>query len=164
MSNVFKIDQFGKKEKQVRCPHCASGVVIRYGTYPRNHPEKEFVIAVQRYFCKSPLCPWKTFSILPYPLLPFIRHLYKTLFLCHYLFIERKETQATIARLLGKKRGVVKRLGQFCRQFILWFNHEKEFADWGPDPEQNGAALWPDFTRDFSQVFYPGRWWIKPPT
>jgi transposase-like protein len=164
MFNVLEIDQFGKKKEKVCCPHCNSTVVIRNGTYPRNHPKKECLIRVQRYLCKSLECPWKTFSVLPYPLLPIIRHFCRTLLLCQYFFNKRNNSQAATARRLGVTRGIVKRLGSFCLWFFPWFNHEKEFADWGPDPKENPAALWPDFTRDFSQTFYPKRWSQALPT
>ena len=164
MSNLFEIDRSRKQEKPIRCPHCATTFIIRNGTYPRAHPEKSGQIAVQRYRCKSPDCPWKTFSVLPYPFLPTIRHFYKTLFICHCLFNVHKRTQADTARQLCLTRGIVKRFGGFCRRFIAWFNREKVFADWGADPRAHPTAFWRDFTRDFSQAFYPGRWLRTSPT
>lgn len=164
MSNVFEIDQSGKEENLVCCPHCASKLIIRYGSYPRAHPKEEREIAVQRYRCKSPVCARKTFSVLPYPFLPTIRHLYETLRLCHYLLHRKRSSQAATARQLGVSRGIVKRLGVFCRRFIPWLSHEKKIADWGPDPKENPAVLWPHFTRDLSQAFYPKRWTTPLPT
>jgi len=164
MSNVLENNQLSKKEQSVCCPHCASSVVIRNGTYPRNHPKKESVIAVQRYLCKSPGCPWKTFSVLPYPLLPVLRHFYKALLLCHFLLYGKNRSQAETARQLAVDRGMVKRLGIFSRRFIPWLNRERMIADWGPDPAENPASLWQGFTRDFSQAFYPKRWTGPLPT
>lgn len=164
MSNLFEINQYNKQEYPVRCPHCAATFIIRYGTYRRAHPEKSRQVAVQRYLCKAPNCPWKTFSVLPYPFLPIIRHFYKKLQLCHFFHNVQKASQAATARQLGVTRGIVKRLGLFCRRFIPWLNQEREFADWGPAPETNFAALWPDFSRDFSQTFYPKRWSAPLPT
>lgn len=164
MFNVFEINQSGKKEFTVCCPHCASRLIIRYGFYQRAHPREEYEIAVQRYLCKSPECPWKTFSVLPYPFLPIIRHFYKTLLLCHCLLNGKQGSQAATARQLGVGRGIVKRLGVFCRRFIPWLNREKIIADWGPDPKDNPAVLWSHFTRDLSQAFYPKRWAEPLPT
>ena len=164
MSNVFENNQLGKEEKLVCCPHCASKLIIRYGFYARAHPKEEREIAVQRYRCKSPKCPWKTFSVLPYPILPIIRHFYKTVLFCHCLLHGKHNNQAAAARQLRVSRGIVKRLGVFCRQFISWFRHEKKIADWGPDPEENPAVLWSDFTRDLSQALYPKRWTEPSPT
>ncbi len=158
MSKVFDLVQSGKQEFPVHCPRCATTLIIRHGTYLRAHPEEPVQVAVQRYLCKSPLCPRKTFSVLPYPLLPMIRHFYKTLLLCHLLHSQRHRTQAATARQLGVTRGVVKRLSIFCRRLVPWLKHEQVIADWGPDPTANSGALWPDFCRDFSQAFYPKRW------
>jgi len=164
MSNVFQINQPGKEEYSVCCPHCASKLTIRHGFYQRAHPMEDREIAVQRYLCKSPECPWKSFSLLPYPFLPIIRQYYKTLLLCHHLLYGKNRSQADTARQLGVDRGIVKRLGLFSRRFIPWLNRERTMADWGPDPEKNPAVLWPDFTRDVSQAFYPKRWTRPLPT
>lgn len=165
MSTLFVIGQYGKLEYPLRCPHCATSVITRHGTYLRAHPYgKHSHVAVQRYLCKCPDCAWKTFSILPYPFLPIVRHFYLSLFLGHFLHNIKNNSEAVIARQLGVTRGIVARLCIFCRRFIPWLNHEKEFADWGPDPQGKTAALWADFTRDFSQTFYPKRWSSRLPT
>jgi transposase-like protein len=164
MSNLFEFCQNDKLEHLIRCPHCATTLITRNGTYLRAHPEENGQVAVQRYLCKSPQCPWKTFSVLPYPFLPIIRHFYRTIFLCHSLCYGQNKSQADTARQLNVTRGVVRRFGGFCRRFIPWFNREESFADWGPDPETNQAALWSDFTRDISHAFYPCRWLFPPPT
>jgi len=147
-----------KEEQFVRCPHCATPLTIRYGRYQRNHPEKPEQVNVQRYLCKSPCCPWKTFSILPYPFLPIVRHFLQTLFFFHCFFNIAKNTQAQTARQLVVTRGVVKRLTRFCDRFTPWFHSEKKIALWGQDPEADHNRFWPDFTRDFSQALYPKRW------
>lgn len=157
MLNLFEFGQNNKSEHPVCCPHCTTTLIIRNGTYLRAHPEKTGQVAIQRYLCKSPQCPWKTFSVLPYPFLPIIRHFYRTIFLCYSLCYAQDRSQADTARQLSVTRGVVKRLSSFCRQFIAWCNREETFADWGPDPEANQAALWSDFTRDISHAFYPFR-------
>jgi len=164
MSNVFDIDQSGKQEYPVRCPCCATTLVIRHGTYPRAHPEQPGQVAVQRYLCKSPECSRKTFSILSFPFLPIIRHFCLKLLICHLLHNVDNNSQATTARCLQVPRGVIKRLSIFCIRFVPWLKHEQEIADWGPDPTANSAARWSDFTRDFSQVFYPKRWATPWPT
>jgi hypothetical protein len=55
-------------------------------------------------------------------------------------------------------RGRAKRLGVFCQKFIPWFHHEAKIADWGKNLLRDPAKFWVDFTRDFSQSFYPARW------
>ncbi len=47
-----------KKNYQICCCHCASTIVVRNGTYPRNDPRTDAEIRVQRYLCKSAECPW----------------------------------------------------------------------------------------------------------
>ncbi len=165
MSTLFEINQYGKQEKTTRCPHCATSIIIRYGTYLRSHPEESCgQVAVQRYFCKHPNCPRKTFSFLPFPFLPIVRHFYQTLLLLHCLYNVQNSTQAATARQLNVTRGIVKRLGIFCGRFIPWLDKEKEFADWGTGSGEISVALWADFTRDFSQTFYPSRWLTALPT
>lgn len=164
MSTLCEIIHKGKLEYPLRCPHCATSTIIRHGTYLRSHPEESRQVAIQRYLCKCPNCPWKTFSVLPYPFLPIARHFFQALLLFHCLCNEKNYSQAAIAGQLNVTRGVAKRLGIFCRRFFPWLNHEKEFADWGPGFEVKPSALWPDFIRDYSQTFYPKRWSPPLPT
>ena len=158
MHSLFENNGSGKEEHTVRCPHCATSLTIRYGRYQRAHPEESELVDVQRYRCNSPDCLWKTFSILPYPFLPIVRHFQKTIFFFHCFFNIDRNTQAHTARKLGLTRGVVKRLAGFCHRFIPWFNLEKNIALWGPDPEVGQERFWIDYTRDFSQSLYPKRW------
>lgn len=153
-----------KQEHPLVCPHCAASCIIRYGKYLRRCPNDGELIGVQRYRCKSPDCPWRTFSLLRYPFLPIVRHCYQTLLFYHCLCHVQHQNQAAIARKLKVTRGVVRRLGIFSQRFTAWFNGEKQIGDWGPDPQNNDAALWADFTRDFSQSFYPSRWLKAVPT
>ena len=147
-----------KKKRPIRCSHCSTTLVVRNGTYPRNDPQNDTEIRVQRYLCKSPECTWYSFSVLPAPLLPVIRHAYEKLFSC-YAMIQKGINQAAVARKLSLGRGVVKRLKPLCRKFITWLDQERKVTDWGLDP----LLFWPDFTRDFSQSFFPERW-IKSPS
>jgi transposase-like protein len=158
MPRLFEFEQKNKQEHPIRCPHCATTLICRYGTYLRAHPEQPIQVPVQRYLCKSPYCRWRTFSLLPYPFLPIIRHFYQALLYCHHLYNVKKESQASTGRRLGKERGVIKRLGGFCRRFIPWIEQEKVFTEWGPDPTANHGVFWPDFVWDVSQAFYPNRW------
>lgn len=149
---------YNKKKQPIRCSHCSTTLVIRNGTYPRNDPQSDTEIRVQRYLCKSPECPWQSFSVLPAPLLPVIRHAYEKLFSC-YAMVKKGISQAAVAKKLSLGRGVVKRLKCFCHKFITWLDRERKVTDWGLDP----LLFWPDFTRDFSQSFFPARW-IKLPS
>ncbi len=152
-TTLIKNAASAKRKQQIRCSHCSTTLVTRNGTYPRNDPQKDTEIRVQRYLCKSPKCPWLSFSVLPAPILPVIRHAYGDVLSC-YCIIQKGMNQAAIVRKLFLGRGVVKRLKIFCYKFMAWLNQEKKVADWGSDP----LRFWPDFTRDFSQSFFPGRW------
>lgn len=154
MKNIIvRNDISAKENNQICCTHCSSTLVVRNGTYARNDPRTDKEIRVQRYLCKSPECPWKSFSIPPKFILPVIRHVYGTLLSCHAM-VKKGMPQAEIVRKLGVERGVAKRLKLFCRKFMAWFVREKTIANWGT----NLLRFWPDFTRDFSQSLYPGRW------
>lgn len=157
-NTIVRNDPSAKKKPQIRCTHCSTSLTIRNGTYPRNDPANDTTIKVQRYLCKSPQCPWQSFSILPKFILPVVRHSYGTILRCKNM-INRAKNQADTAKVLGLTRGAAKRLRLFCQKFTAWFSREKAIAGWGPDPPQ----FWPDFTRDFSQSFFPGRW-IKLPS
>lgn len=164
MHILLKIDKLRKQEPRILCPHCATSLIICHGTYKRAHPEESIQVKIQRFLCKSPLCPWVTFSVLPYPFLPIVRHFFHSLLYCHILCDIDKESQAEAARRMGLSRGVIKRLSALGRRFTSWFVHERNIAEWGPDPLQDPALLWTDFTRDFSRVFYPKRWLHQAPT
>lgn len=160
MITVAKFAAFNKNETHPRCPHCGTSLAIRYGTYPRAHPERGDPIRVPRFLCKSPECRRVTFSLLPPPLLPIVRHFYHTLLYCYALVIGDQSTQAEIAEQLKVTRGVAKRLHAFTQRFIPWWQQERKIAAWGDDP----CSSWPQFSRDFSQKFYPWRCWGIAPT
>jgi len=63
-----------------------------------------------------------------------------------------------VAGLLEITQERAKRLGKFCQEFIPWFHHEAKIADWGENLLRDPSRFWADFTRDFSQSFYPARW------
>ena len=155
---------FRNQEPHIRCPRCGNSSFIRNGTYPRCHPGKEVEERIQRYRCKSPLCPRVTFSVLPKRFLPIVRHFYQTILLCRSLFADGRLTQAEGARKLKVTRGVVRRLLSLANRVIPWLDREKKIAGWGPDPTARQGRFWDKFTRDFSQRFYPWRCWKIGPT
>jgi hypothetical protein len=99
---------------------------------------------------------------LPHPFLPIVRHFSETI--RHCMSSIKVQSQATCTRIFGLSRGVIKRLVVLGAKFLPWFDHEKKIAGWGPDPDAFPLLSWPDFTRDFSQTFYPKRWLMQAPT
>lgn len=160
MPTIPNPDISNKKEPHYRCPQCGSLLIIRYGTYPRAHPERDILVRVKRFLCKFSQCPRVTFSVLEDPFLPIVRHFYQTLLFCYTLAANGQLTQAEIARRLDVKRGVAKRLQDLVKKVIPWLQQEKKIATWGSDP----ASFWQCFTRDFSQRFYLWRCWGIRPT
>jgi transposase-like protein len=62
-------------QEEVRCPHCHSSKVGRKSGQPRyktywGADGQKHQVAVYRYYCKNPKCPCKTFTNLPWGLLP----------------------------------------------------------------------------------------------
>lgn len=164
MPTLFENAEFRKQEPLIRCPHCATSLTIHHGSYQRAHPEKPILVKIPRFRCKSPRCPKITFSVLPHPFLSIVRHFLQTLLFCHALCEVDKVSQAEGSRSMGLSRGVIKRLIILGQKFLPWFDHEKKIAEWGPDPDANPLLSWTDFTRDFSQSFYPKRWLIHTAT
>lgn len=99
-----------KENNQIHFCHCSGALVVRNGTYPRNHPQKDVEIRVQRYLCKSPKCPWQSFSILPHSILPANRHTYGTLVRSYAMF-KKRLTKTAIARMLEQ---LVREKGSFA--------------------------------------------------
>ena len=162
MNSLLEIDKSRKQEVPIRCPHCATNCIISYGSYYRAHPDLPDLQRIPRYRCKSPACSWKTFSVLPQPFLPIVRHFSGTIRRCMSAIGGLSQAQCT--RIFGLSRGVVRRLVVLGTRFLPWFDHESKIADWGTDPDTIPIPLWPDFTRDFSQSFYPRRWLMPAPT
>ena len=158
MNTLLQIAAAGNKEPIIRCPHCATTLICRYGTYKRAHPEEPNPTKIQRFLCKSKRCPRRTFSVLKHPFLPIVRHFLSTVLNCHRLCNLGKAKQAEGARRMNLSRGIIKRLSAFAQKFFPWFEREQKISDWGPDLDVKPPPFWPDFIRDFSQSFYPKRW------
>lgn len=162
MISLLEIDNSRKHDPPIRCPHCATNCIIRYGSYQRAHPKLPDSQRIPRFRCKSPNCSWKTFSVLPQPFIPIVRHFAETIRRC--MSAIKEQSQADCTRILGLSRGVVKRLVVLGAKYLPWFDHEKKIAGWGSDPDTIPLLSWTDFTRDFSQKFYPKRWLMHAPT
>ncbi len=109
------------------CPVCGEKYkTIKYGFYDRfvvdpvlrcfqfNVQDK---IHIQRYLCRNSKCKRKTFSILPFPYLRFIRHSLAFLILVLELATEQGKSLYWISKKSGRSWKVVKRA--FKLAFVL---------------------------------------------
>ena len=72
--NLLLYDENSNPKSDIRCPLCGEQYrICRNGHYWRYRYEGNDRVAVQRYGCRNPGCPRKTFSIPPHPLLPLCR-------------------------------------------------------------------------------------------
>lgn len=165
MPTLSSSHPFRNQEPRISCPLCGNSLFTRNGSYPRRHPEKDVgVVRIPRYRCKVRRCPRVTFSVLPHPFLPIVRHFYQTILYCRSLFTDSRLPQAEGARKLEVTRGVARRMLALTKRVIPWLDREKNIANWGPDPTTRQGRFWDKFTRDFSQRFYPWRCWKIGPT
>lgn len=156
-------DRSGKAKQKLCCPFCSMPLIICYGFYDRAHPERDDLIKVQRYLCKAPGCPVKTFSIPPYPLLRIIRHVYRKVEE-GYMLISEGLYQALVGRLLDLTRVSVRSVYAFGCRFFPFLDHERTLSDWGAIFETEPCEVWPLFIRDLSHAFYPQRYGLFAPT
>ena len=156
-------ERYDKSKQPVRCPFCSMCLIICYGYYLRYHPERGELVKIQRYVCKAPGCPVKTFSIPPFPLLRIVRHVYRTVEE-GYMLMDERLNQASVGRLLTLARGVVRYVYEFGNRFFPFLDHEQSIAQWGAEFEIAPCSAWPCFIRDFSHHFYPKRYGMHLPT
>ena len=147
------------------CPACGERhVFIRHGHYKRYLFDDSDQVRIQRYLCLNSQCRRRTFSILPHPFLPVIRHS-----LCFILLLlEKVETDklpiASLARSSCKSWPVIRRAVRRAEQVREWLIAEGKVSIWGPSPCLAPAMSWTAFTRSLSWAFYPARFLNMPPT
>ncbi len=136
------------------CPRCGERYqIIKYGFYSRYLFSSCEIIRIQRYLCKNGGCPRKTFSILPYPFLPFMR-----VGLCFLYGLRKAREKSSIGALSkssGFARSTVQRLLGKAEQVSNWLESELKARSWGGLPWIQPAGLWTIFVQMFSQHFYP---------
>ena len=142
------------KKSDVRCPLCGECCrICRNGHYRRYRFEGNDQFSVQRYCCRNPDCPRKTFSILPKPWLPYCRiPLCLLMALYRHHILEGKSIN-DCARKIRRSRHTAKRAVTLARRLICWFRKES-VADILP-PAPCGPWLWPAFIRAYSYAFFP---------
>lgn len=141
----------------VRCPHCGRYYcIILYGYYRRSRYDKNIEgMQVQRYLCKNPDCPCKTFSQLPHPYLPVARIPLCVLMDLYRLHVVENKTIARCARRFGHGWNTIKRAIALARRLIDFAGRELAAGQMSLWPCLPGR--WPEFTRAFSYAFLPAR-------
>jgi len=154
--NLLLLDENSNPKSDIRCPLCGERLrIFRNGHYWRYRFEGNDRVAVQRYGCRNPGCPRKTFSIPPHPLLPVCR-----IPLCLLMVILKKHraedyTVSRCARWLKRSWNTAKRALATATRLLDWFTHKS-----GTGAIFNLScrpSTWPAFTRAYSYAFFPGR-------
>ncbi len=136
----------------VCCTHCGNRhTYIKWGFYSRYLFDDE-LINIQRFRCDNDLCPRKTFSILPYALLPIMRAS-----LCMLMYILKMYEQG------NSIAGIARHTGSNWPRIQGWVAKAKSIRDWCIQEYGNAPPRLPSnrqlasFARDFSWTFYPKR-------
>lgn len=122
---LLLLDENSNHKSDIRCPLCGEQYrICRNGYYWRYRFESDDRVAVQRYGCRHPGCPRKTFSIPPQPLLPLGR-----IPLCLLMVILKKYrtedyTVSRYARWLKRCWNTAKRALTTATRLLDWFVHE----------------------------------------
>jgi hypothetical protein len=139
----------------IQCPACGSCVGhTKHGYYSRYMPDGKDVVSVPRFKCHNRACPKVTFSILPFPFLPWVGHR-----LCFLLglvdVLSASWSVRRASRDLGLTRGVIRRALKRGRQVVEWFSIERHRSRWGSSPCRSPAEHWTAFTQAFSCAIFP---------
>ncbi len=141
---------------EIQCPECGERLSIwSHGSYLRYKLESNTQVSVPRYRCLALDCPRKTFSILPFPFLRYVRHSLCTLMIMVLIFLKGSQTKSELGRDLNVGR---RRLGRALVRGLevwRWFRKESVMARWGPWPPHKPELCWTAFTQSFSHRFYP---------
>jgi transposase-like protein len=99
------------------CPRCANSTAIaRHGFYLRYRPGSPWLQAIPRFRCLNSGCDCRTFSLLPPPFLPRLRHSLAFLLVLNRLRGPRASLH-NLSRALHLARCTVRRMRQQARRF-----------------------------------------------
>jgi len=139
------------------CPVCGERYrITRHGFYFRSPPDNggEY-IAVQRYCCRCPDCPRRTFSIPPADFLPFSRIPLSQMLMVWLRHINGGQSIQRCAAYLSTGWNTAKRALRTVRKMIGLVRKEIPRGTLPKKPDRPGA--WQTFTRIFSYAFFPHR-------
>lgn len=145
-----------KVADEIKCPECGERLHIwGHGSYARYGIGGDRQVQVPRFRCLDRQCPRKTFSILPYPMLRYLRHSLCTLVAVAIRFGEGEQNKSRVAVELKVGRRSFGRLLRKAVAVTDWFDKEVSAARWGPWPPHRPESTWTAFTQAFSHCFYP---------
>ena len=107
-SILAKLMEFANKEMVVACPECHEKIrIVRNGRYWRYAYHLKKAIGIQRHLCRNHQCKRRSFSILPFPLLPYLR--VTATFMVVLVLIHTEESARNISRQMDLVRSSVRR-------------------------------------------------------
>lgn len=135
----------------------------KHGSYSRYGLDGESTIKIQRFKCHNDLCPRVTFSILPYPMLRYVRA--SLCMFCHVLLMfEQQVAIHEIAKFTGNSWAVTQRWIKRAKEIQIWFQETASYVPWQGDICKLNKSVWHHFIPQFSWYFYPVRYGTQPPT
>jgi hypothetical protein len=153
LSILFSEDNSNPKA-DIRCPMCGERLrIYRNGHYFRYLFGRNETMAVQRYGCRNPGCPRRTFSIPPHPYLPICRIPLCALMAIVIKFGSQKHSVNRCARWLNSSWNTAKRGLMLAGRILDWFTREAEAGVIPIMPCLPNS--WHGFIRAYSYAFCP---------
>jgi len=139
----------------IKCPSCGEDRCFHgHGSYLRHHVLGCGQEAIPRFKCLNPLCRRKTFSILPFPFLRWVRHKLNHLLILLVCFSNQNGVSA-LARWWDRSRPVIRcALGHASQLKGLIEREARAEQPWAL-PWIHIRTSWTCFTQAASYALYP---------
>ena len=148
----------------IACTECGERDLFeKHGSYSRRALDGESTINIPRFKCYNDICPRVTFSILPYPMLRYVRA--SLCMFCHVLLMFEQQTPIhEIAEFTGNSWAVTQRWIKRAQEIRIWLQETASSVSWEGDICKLNKNIWHHFIQQFSWYFYPARYAGSPPT
>ncbi|MBF0202400.1 MAG: hypothetical protein HQK66_14050 [Desulfamplus sp.] len=148
----------------IACTECGEkDLCEKHGSYSRYALDGESLINIPRFKCHNDSCPRVTFSLLPYPMLRYVRAS-----LCMFYQVLLMYEQGTpiheIAAFTGNSWAVTRRWIDRAKEIQGWLKKTASYVPWRGDICRLGKDTWHEFIPQFSWHFYPARYGKISPT